>query len=163
MDMIGGRNGGVNLFRRHFARYRPLVAATCLGAAAASLDHWVEFVLSRSDGGRVLMGGVLEKIGLFRSRLIFAFSGLVVGIAHLAEPDPIWSKMAKAHAVEVALESVRSALRSMGARSYEADHPVRRILRDLEAFEYADGSIDPLLRSSGRAYVHRIADVDTSS
>ncbi|MBV9162020.1 MAG: acyl-CoA/acyl-ACP dehydrogenase [Pseudonocardiales bacterium] len=157
-DMIGDVAAGVSLFRRHFARYRPLVAATCLGAAAASIDQWVDFVLSRSDGGRVLMGGALEKIGQCRSRIILAISGLVAGAVQTADPDPIWAKMAKAHSVEVALETVRSAARSMGAQSYEAEHPVRRTLRNLEAFEYADGAIDPLFRSSGYAYVRQTAD-----
>lgn len=158
IDMIGGAAAGISLFRRHFARYRPLVAAACLGAAAASVDHWVDFVLSRSDGGRVLMGGALEKIGQCRSRVILATSGLVAGAAHAADPDAIWAKMAKAHSVEVALETVRAAARSMGAQSYEAEHPVRRTLRNLEAFEYADGAIDPLFRSSGYAYVRQVAD-----
>ena len=44
--VLGAAVGGVAVFRRHFAEYRPLVAATCLGAAAAAVDGWVERVLS---------------------------------------------------------------------------------------------------------------------
>ncbi len=106
----------------------------------------------------MLMGGALEKIGQCRSRIILAISGLVAGVLQAADPDPIWAKMVKAHSVEVALEAVRSASRSMGAQSYEAGHPVRRILHSMEAFEYADGAIDPLFRSSGYAYVRQVAD-----
>ncbi len=156
-ERVGCADGGVAIFRQHFLEYRPLVAATCLGGAAACLDRWAEFVVSRSDGGRVLLGGVMERLGDLRGRVLLAVSGLITGAANPTGMNSSWSKAVKAHGVALSLEVARAATRSMSAESFQSDHPVRRILRDLEAFEYADGAIDPLRRSVGQKFVRNIA------
>jgi len=158
-SVIGAAVGGVAVFRRHFTDYRPLVAATCLGAAAACLDAWVEHVVSRTDAGRPVSGGVGERLGDLRGRVLLALSGLITGAAHPGGVDGSWSKMVKAQAVETSLEVARTAARNMGSECFEAEHPVRRIVHDLEAFEHADGSIDPLLRDAGQRFVQYSAAI----
>jgi alkylation response protein AidB-like acyl-CoA dehydrogenase len=157
--VLGASVGGVAVFRRHFTEYRPLVAATCLGAAAACVDAWVEHLVSRGDGGRELRGSVGERIGDLRGRVILALSGLITGAAHPGGVDGSWSKMVKAQAVQTSLEVARTAARNMGSECFEAKHPVRRIVRDLEAFEHADGSLGPLLADAGQRFVQYSAAI----
>jgi len=157
--MIGATVGGVAVFRRHFTEYRPLVAATCLGAAASCIDSWVEHVVTRAEEGRPLSSGVSERLGDLRGRVLLALSGLITGAAHPGGMDSSWSKLVKAQAVETALDAARTAARNMGSECFEAEHPVRRVVRDLEAFEYADGSIDPLLSDAGQRYVQYSAAI----
>jgi hypothetical protein len=47
----------------------------------------------------------------------------------------------------------------MGSECFEAKHPVRRIVHDLEAFEHADGSLDPLLADAGNRFVQYSAAI----
>jgi alkylation response protein AidB-like acyl-CoA dehydrogenase len=157
--MIGASVGGVAVFRRHFTEYRPLVAATCLGAAAACIDSWVEFVVACGEAGRDLPGSVGERIGDLRGRVVLALSGLIAGAGHPGGVDSSWSKMVKAQAVQTSLEVARTAARNMGSECFEAKHPVRRIVRDLEAFEHADGSLDPLLADAGNRFVQYSAAI----
>jgi alkylation response protein AidB-like acyl-CoA dehydrogenase len=157
--LVGAAVGGIAVFRRHFAEYRPLVAATCLGAAAACIDAWVEFVVARTDNGRELPGGARERIGDLRGRVVLALSGLFTGAAHPGGVDGAWSKLVKAQAVQTSLDVARTAARNMGAECFEAKHPVRRIVHDLEAFEHADGSLDPLLADAGQRFVQYSAAI----
>jgi alkylation response protein AidB-like acyl-CoA dehydrogenase len=157
--VVGATVGGVAVFRRHFTEYRPLVAATCLGAAASCIDAWVEHVVARSGDGRSLSSGVSERLGDLRGRVLLALSGLITGAAHPGGMDSSWSKLVKAQSVETALDAARTAARNMGSECFEAEHPVRRVVRDLEAFEYADGSIDPLLGAAGQRFVQYSAAI----
>jgi len=156
--LIGAAVGGIAVFRRHFAEYRPLVAATCLGAAAACIDSLVEYVVSRNSGGE-LPGALGERIGDLRGRVVMALSALFTGSAHPGGVDGSWSKLVKAQAVQTSLDVARTAARNMGSECFEAKHPVRRIVHDLEAFEHADGSLDPLLADTGQRFVQYSAAI----
>ena len=171
-SVLGASVGGIAVFRRHFAEYRPLVAATCLGAAAAAVDRWVEHLLPPSESGRGSGRGlgdeVVERLGALRGRVLLALGGLFTGAARPGSIDTSWSKMVKAQAVQTAIEVVRSVERSMWADA-EADPAgsspaaaltaVRRARRELGAFEEADGAPAPLLRSAGERFVQYSAAI----
>ena len=159
--VLGAAVGGVAVFRRHFAEYRPLVAATCLGAAAAAVDGWVERVLSGADADR-LPDGVVEQLGDLRGRVLVALGGLFTGAARPGGIDSSWSKMVKAQAVQTAIEVVRVVEHAMVEVGGVPDAPaaaVRRTRLELSAFEAADGAPASLLRSAGERFVQYSAAI----
>jgi len=163
-SVLGASVGGIAVFRRHFAEYRPLVAATCLGAAASAVDRWVERVLSSSDaqspsGGHRLSDGVVERLGDLRGRVLLALGGLFTGAARPGGIDSSWSKMVKAQAVQTAIEVVRAVEQAMAAGGSPVDETVRRARRELGAFEEADGAPAPLLREAGERFVQYSAAI----
>ena len=161
--VIGASVGGVAVFRRHLADYRPLVAATCLGAAAAAVDAWVERVLAAPNSGSGLPGPVVERLGDLRGRVILALGGLFTGAARPGGVDSSWSKMVKAQAVQTAIEVVRAVGHEMetvpGGVPDDALAAVRRARAELTAFEAADGAPAPLLRSAGERFVQYSAAI----
>lgn len=52
-DILGQPGDGMRLLRGHFAAYRPLVAATALGAATAVHDHATALLASRHQDGTI--------------------------------------------------------------------------------------------------------------
>jgi hypothetical protein len=156
--VLGASVGGVAVFRRHLAEYRPLVAATCLGAAAAAVDAWVEQV---SHGP--LPDPLVERLGDLRGRVLLALGGLFTGAARPGGVDSSWSKMVKAQAVQSAIEVVRAVEHEMesvsGGVPASALAGVRRSLAELTAFEAADGAPAPLLRSAGERFVQYSAAI----
>ena len=161
--VLGAPVGGVAVFRRHLADYRPLVAATCLGAAAAVVDDWVERVLAAPNGGSGLPDPVVERLGDLRGRVLLALGGLFTGAAGPGAVDSSWSKMAKAQAVNTAIEVVRAVVAQMetvpGGVPAHALAEVRRVRAELTAFEAADGARAPLLRSAGERFVQYSAAI----
>ena len=159
--VLGAAVGGVAVFRRHFAEYRPLVAATCLGAAAAAVDGWVEQVLATEAAGR-LPDGTVERLGDLRGRVLVALGGLFTGAARPGGIDSSWSKMVKAQAVQTAIEVVRAvehAMQDAGGGPDSALAAIRRTRAELSAFEAADGAPASLLRSAGERFVQYSAAI----
>jgi alkylation response protein AidB-like acyl-CoA dehydrogenase len=161
--VLGASVGGVAVFRRHLADYRPLVAATCLGAAAAAVDDWVERVLAAPNSGHGLPGAVVERLGDLRGRVLLALGGLFTGAARPGGIDGSWSKMVKAQAVRTAIDVVRAVEHEMetvpGGVPADALAAVRRARAELTAFEAADGAPAPLLRSAGERFVQYSAAI----
>jgi alkylation response protein AidB-like acyl-CoA dehydrogenase len=161
--VLGASVGGVAVFRRHLADYRPLVAATCLGAAAAAVDDWVERVLAAPNSGHGLPGAVVERLGDLRGRVLLALGGLFTGAARPGGIDGSWSKMVKAQAVRTAIDVVRAVEHEMetvpGGVPADALEAVRRARAELTAFEAADGAPAPLLRSAGERFVQYSAAI----
>jgi alkylation response protein AidB-like acyl-CoA dehydrogenase len=161
--VLGASVGGVAVFRRHLADYRPLVAATCLGAAAAAVDDWVERVLAAPNAGSGLPDPVVERLGDLRGRVLLALGGLFTGAAGPGSVDSSWSKMVKAQAVNTAIEVVRAVVHEMetvpGGVPSDALAAVRRARAELTAFEAADGARAPLLRSAGERFVRYSAAI----
>jgi alkylation response protein AidB-like acyl-CoA dehydrogenase len=161
--VLGVSVGGVAVFRRHLADYRPLVAATCLGAAAAAVDDWVERVLAAPNLGAGLPDPLVERLGDLRGRVLLALGGLFTGAARPGGVDGSWSKMVKAQAVNTAIEVVRAVEHEMetvpGGVPADVLAAVRRARAELAAFEAADGAPAPLLRSAGERFVRYSAAI----
>jgi alkylation response protein AidB-like acyl-CoA dehydrogenase len=159
-SVLGAAVGGVAVFRRHFAEYRPLVAATCLGAAAAAVDRWVELALAGSRHGD-LPGRAAESLGDLRGRVLLALGGLFTGAARPGGIDGSWSKMVKAQAVQTSIDVVRAVEHMLGGPETpgEIAAAIRRARRELGAFEAADGAPAPLLRSAGERFVQYSAAI----
>lgn len=159
MESFLGRPGhGLEIFREHFEYYRPMVAATALGAAAATFDRALEYTRARVREGVIdrPRDSVLETIGRSFVEIQAALLAAIVaeilasrGIAH----GSVWTRLSKAHGVDTAFRAVQSLSLLLGAAAFESNHPVAKRYRDLRGLLYADGVHDALLQSAGRLLV----------
>ena len=141
-------------FEAHFAYFRPMVAAVCLGAAAKVLD-----LVAASFAARLASGEIESVRANAAERAGAAFAAILAGFfltAHAAE-QPYGSsrattaaRAAKAFAVQSARDALEDVALLLGAEGSPRDHPAATAGRDVAAFLYADGMHDSLLRSVGR-------------
>jgi alkylation response protein AidB-like acyl-CoA dehydrogenase len=154
--LCGQKAGGMRLLREHFAHYRPLVAATALGAAAAVHDQIADLLSQRRqadiittvrDNALITLGRTFASINA--AILAALASYRLSGDTHPAAK--LWSCAVKAHGVDTAHQAVSELALLAGASGFVADSRTAKARRDLNALLYADGIHDSLLRSAGRA------------
>jgi alkylation response protein AidB-like acyl-CoA dehydrogenase len=147
---------GMDLLREHFAHYRPLVAATALGTAAAVLDQVTTHLCDRRSAGTItsLRDSALITLGRSYAQINAALLSALAA-QHLCEPAdghaPIRGCAVKAHAVDVAHAAASELIPLAGAAGFQADSQMVKALGDLVALRYADGIHDSLYRAVGRA------------
>jgi alkylation response protein AidB-like acyl-CoA dehydrogenase len=155
-DLIGTSGAGLDVFREHFARFRPLVAATALGAAAR-----VHTEVTQTLSAKVRVG-VLPKVrdnalvsigrtyGELTEALLFALAATALG--DVGDPaGDLWARAGKAGAVDTALSVTDELVPFTGAAGFAAVSPLVKIRADLAALRYADGIHDSLYRSAGKS------------
>ncbi|MGH3789174.1 MAG: acyl-CoA dehydrogenase family protein [Pseudonocardiaceae bacterium] len=146
---------GMALLRRHFANYRPLMAATALGGAAAVFDTVTGTLTARHSVGDVsrLRDSALVTIGRTHAQLVTALLGAVVA-CHLAdtghEQAESCSAAMKAHGIDTANHATAELALLLGAVGFRADSQIAKIRRDLNGLLYADGIHDSLYRTAGK-------------
>lgn len=158
-DILCRPGEGMALLRSHFAHYRPLVAATALGVAAAVHDtvaaqlseRWSAGIISKPrDNALIALGRAYAQIN---AALLAALTA-----QQLAESDDhraeIWGCAIKAHAVDVANAAVADLVPLAGAGGCAVGSPLEKAGRDLRALLYADGIHDSLYRAAGRAVMN---------
>jgi alkylation response protein AidB-like acyl-CoA dehydrogenase len=112
-DILGRPGDGMSLLRKHFANYRPLVAATALGAAAAACDtvtahlnarQAAELITGPRDNALITIGRAYAQIN---AALLVALTAQRISEAgdDLAE---LWGCAAKAHGVDTAYAAARA-------------------------------------------------------
>lgn len=152
-DVLPGN--GIAIFSAHFAYYRPLVAATVVGAAARVWQQAADDLQRRCVDGHIdrVRDSVLERLAAAHIALQGALLSAVRAVELVERGDPraqIWSRSTKAHCVETAHNAAEDAARLLGARGFRAGSIAAKALRDIRAYLYADGMHDALLRSAGR-------------
>jgi alkylation response protein AidB-like acyl-CoA dehydrogenase len=154
-DLIGTPGAGLAVFRDHFARFRPLVAATALGAAAAAHASITQTLAARVRVGMLprVRDNVLVSLGRTHAELIAALlptlATAVLGQAGNPAAD-LWARAGKAHAVDAAFGIVDELAPFTGAAGFTATSPLVKIRAGLSALRYADGIHDSLYRSAGK-------------
>jgi len=158
-DLLGALGDGIDLFREHFTYYRPLVAATALGAAASIYDLVIRAVRQKLEKQTIerCRDSALETFG----RTFIELQGALAAVRMAGElcgtedehRSWVWSRLAKAHGVDVAHRVVGELSRLGGAFAFQASAKIAKVQRDLQGLLYADGIHDALLRSAGRALV----------
>jgi alkylation response protein AidB-like acyl-CoA dehydrogenase len=153
-DMLLAGNGE-DLFRTHFDHFRPLVAATALGGAARAVDLVRSHIAGRLADGSIsrVRDDALQKIARAHMGVHSALLGVLVAQHKAARGESdatTWAKMVKAHGVDTALRAAELMATVVGAPSYQMDHPIAKIRRDLEGLRFADGIHSELNRSAGR-------------
>ena len=155
-DIIGQPGTGMRLLREHFAGYRPLVAATALGAAAGCHDRTVAVLGARRRSGSItrLRDNALITIGRSYAEINAALLA-ACNAATLAESGSpraaTWGCVVKAYGVDAAYRAVSELALLAGARGFVAGSATAKAVRDLNALLYADGIHDSLYRAAGRA------------
>jgi alkylation response protein AidB-like acyl-CoA dehydrogenase len=154
-DLIGAPGMGLAVFRDHFARFRPLVAATALGAAAAAHASITQALAARVRVGVLprVRDNVLVSLGRthaeLNAALLPALTATVLGQAGDPVAD-LWARAGKAHAVDTALAIIDELAPFTGAAGFTAASPLVKTRADLAALRYADGIHDSLYRSAGK-------------
>lgn len=155
-DVIGRPGQGYELLREHFAHYRPLVAATALGAAAAVHDHVAADLRGRRAAGTIaaVRDNALIALGRSYAQINAALFAAIAAHRLSEAGDPraaTWSCAVKAHAVDVAHAAASELALLTGAAGFTAGSMPVKVLGDLGALRYADGIHDSLYRAAGRA------------
>jgi len=154
-DTLGQPGEGMALLRDHFARYRPLVAATALGAAAAIHDQTTGLLASRCNTGAItrVRDNALITLGRTWAHLNAALLAAVTAhqIAQAGHPAAqAWGCAAKAHGVDAAYQAASELALLAGAAGFTAESRTSITRADLNALLYADGIHDTLYRTAGR-------------
>jgi alkylation response protein AidB-like acyl-CoA dehydrogenase len=154
-DILGQPGGGMPLLRDHFARYRPLVTATALGAAAAVHDQTAGLLASRRQAGIIarVRDNALITLGRTWAQLNAALLAAVAAhqIAQTGHPAAqAWGCGTKAHGVDAAYQAASELALLAGAAGFTAESRTAVTRSDLNALLYADGIHDSLYRTAGR-------------
>lgn len=153
---IGQIGGGHKVFAAHFSAFRPLVAATALGAAANVWRLTREDLQSRLATGQIKRprDTAEEALAYHKTKIRNALLGVLVGPSGIREAIALDEESAmcgKADAVETALEAVRDLRVLVSAeKSMIAGELFDKTLRDLEAYRFADGLNSELWRAAGK-------------
>src|ERR1039457_5211238 len=154
-DILARPGKGMDLLREHFAHYRPLVAATALGAAAAACDSVAAhldtrrkagFITGPRDNALITLGRAYAQINAAMLAALTA-QRLSQACDEMAE---LWGCAAKAHGAAVAYTAASELALLAGAPGFAADSQLAKARRDLNGLLYADGIHDSLYRTVGR-------------
>jgi alkylation response protein AidB-like acyl-CoA dehydrogenase len=155
-DLLGEPGEGMRLLKDHFACYRPLVAATALGAAAGVHDQVSARLEQRRQAGAIasLRDNALITLGRTYAGINAALLSVVTAqrLAEAGDPSAhLWGCAVKAHGVDVAYQAASELTLLAGAAGFAAGSRTAKACRDLNALLYADGIHDSLYRSAGRS------------
>jgi alkylation response protein AidB-like acyl-CoA dehydrogenase len=155
-DLLGEPGEGMRLLKDHFACYRPLVAATALGAAAGVHDQVSARLEQRRHAGAIasLRDNALITLGRTYAGINAALLSVVTAqrLAEAGDPSAhLWGCAVKAHGVDVAYQAASELTLLAGAAGFAAGSRTAKACRDLNALLYADGIHDSLYRSAGRS------------
>ncbi len=157
-DILGRPGEGMDLLREHFAHYRPLVAATALGAAAAACDFAAAHLDTRQKAGVItrLRDNALITLGRAYAQINAAMLAALTA-QRLSQADDyraeLWGCAAKAHGVDVANAATADLSLLVGASGFAAASRLAKGRRDLNGLLYADGIHDSLYRATGRTLI----------
>lgn len=154
-DLLGPPGSGMTLLRDHFAHYRPLVAATALGAAAAACDTVAAHLNARRRAGAIaeIRDNAFITLGRAYAQINAALLATLTAqrlSAAGASRAELWGCTVKAHGVDVAYTTVSELTLLVGASGFMADSALAKARRDLNGLLYADGIHDSLYRAAGR-------------
>jgi alkylation response protein AidB-like acyl-CoA dehydrogenase len=155
-DLLGQPGTGMALLHEHFAHYRPLVAATALGAAAAVCDAVAAHLNARRSAGIIteIRDNALITVGRAYAQINAALLATLTAQRLVEANDQageLWGCAVKAHGVDVAYTTTAELILLVGALGFTADSALAKARRDLNGLLYADGIHDSLYRATGRA------------
>jgi alkylation response protein AidB-like acyl-CoA dehydrogenase len=153
-DLIGEDGGGLDVFREHFAHYRPLVTITALGAAASVHASVAATLKARIATGivRRLRDTALVALGRcyaeLNAALLAACATAQLGDRNASTAE-LWARSMKAHGVDTAYRASCELPLLVGALGFQAGSRLVKVRNDLAGLLYADGIHDGLYRSVG--------------
>ena len=151
---VGPTGMGLQVFHRHFARFRPLVTATALGTAVGVHDLVTQALAARlrvgilprvRDNALIVLGRTHAEL---TASLLAAINATRLAASGHAGAD-LAARVGKAAGVDTAIQAVSDLAPLIGAAGFQIHHPVAKARRDLTGLLYADGIHDSLYRSGG--------------
>ncbi|WP_432967687.1 acyl-CoA dehydrogenase family protein [Dactylosporangium sp. CA-233914] len=153
-DMVGPTGDGLGVFRRHFARFRPLVTATALGTAAGVHTLVTDALATKRRVGFLprVRDNALVVLGRAHAEITAALLAAITTSRLAADAHPhadFAARVGKAAGVDTAVRAVVDLAPLIGAAGFQRAHPVAKARADLTGLLYADGIHDSLYRSGG--------------
>lgn len=155
-DLIGGPGEGLTVFREHFSSFRPLVAATALGAAAAAHTLVTDTLAAKVSLG--ILPRVRDNAMIVIGRTYSELIAELVNNLHAARlaarrhrSADLHARLSKATGVDAALQALNDLAPLVGAPGFQATSRLVKARDDLTALLYADGIHDSLYRSGGKS------------
>lgn len=154
VDLVGQAGDGLGVFRRHFARFRPLVTATALGTAAGVHTLVTGALAAKTRVGLLprVRDNALVVLGRTHAEITAALLGTLTTSRLAAESHPhadFAARVGKACGVDTAVRAVADLAPLIGAAGFQRAHPIAKARADLTGLLYADGIHDSLYRSGG--------------
>jgi alkylation response protein AidB-like acyl-CoA dehydrogenase len=154
-EVLGSPGQGMDLLREHFAHYRPLVAGTALGTAAAVCDQVTAHLCARRSSGVIadLRDNALITLGRSYAQINAALLAALTALRLSEAGDKraeLWGCAIKAHGADTAHAAASELTLLTGATGFRAGSPLAKAIGDLGALRYADGIHDSLYRAAGR-------------
>jgi alkylation response protein AidB-like acyl-CoA dehydrogenase len=153
-DLIGSPGSGLSVIRRHFSRFRPLVTATALGAAAR-----VHALVTDTLAARIRIGilprvrdNALIALGRSHAEITATLLAATTASRLAAASHPyadFAARVSKAAGVDTAVRAVSDLAPLIGAAGFQHAHTIAKARADLTGLLYADGIHDSLYRSGG--------------
>lgn len=166
--LLGDSGAGLEIFHRHFARFRPLITATALGTAAGLHALVGDALAARRDVGILprIRDNALITLGRTYAEITAALLA-VLTISRLAAAGhpaaDLYARLGKAAGVDTAVRAVADLAPLIGASGFQRNHPMAKARADLTGLLYADGIHDSLYRSGGASLVHAPAKRKTAA
>ncbi|OGY45171.1 MAG: hypothetical protein A2744_00810 [Candidatus Buchananbacteria bacterium RIFCSPHIGHO2_01_FULL_44_11] len=123
LEVLGARGQGTAIFKEHFVYYRPMVAMTTLGVAAAVLDRTMDHINQRRARRDIAepRDTCLESVGHHCAAINAGILSALCAVVQNVENSPnssLWSRMTKAWSVEQAYHTVSELALFMGAAGF---------------------------------------------
>lgn len=162
-DLIGQPGRGLDVFRDHFTRFRPLVTATALGAAAGVHTMVANTLYARVRVGALphIRDNALITLGHTHAEITAALLSALTTTRIAAAGHPqadLWARVGKAYGVAAACRSVDELIPLVGAAGFAAASPLIKARGDLAGLRYADGIHDSLYRSGGKTILQEASE-----
>jgi alkylation response protein AidB-like acyl-CoA dehydrogenase len=145
---IGNEGDGFKLFTEHFTYWRVAMAAAAIGCGRGAINQAIEYLRNRQAfGGPIgrfthLQQELSRHVAHLHSTWLLVLSAMErLDLNQRAYVD---AAMAKAEAVEVALDAADWAMRVHGAKGFTQQLDIEKRVRDLYGLRVADGATDVL-------------------
>ncbi|MEO3822130.1 acyl-CoA dehydrogenase family protein [Plantactinospora sp. B24E8] len=153
-DLVGRTGDGLGVFRRHFARFRPLVTATALGTAAGAHTLVTCALAAKTRVGVLprVRDNALVVLGRTHAEITAALLAALTTSRLATDSHPhadFAARVGKAAGVDTAVRAVADLAPLIGAAGFQRAHPIAKARADLTGLLYADGIHDSLYRSGG--------------
>lgn len=154
VDLIGRPGDGLGVFRRHFARFRPLVTATALGTAAGVHTLVTNALAAKTRVGVLprVRDNALVVLGRTHAEITAALLAAITTSRLAADGHPhadFAARVGKAAGIDTSVRAVADLAPLIGAAGFQRAHPIAKARADLTGLLYADGIHDSLYRSGG--------------
>lgn len=155
-DLISRPGDGIGVFRRHFARFRPLISATALGTAAGVHTLVTDALVAKTRVGVLprVRDNALVVLGRTHAEITATLLAAITTSRLAAGAHPhadFAARVGKAAGVDTAVRAVADLAPLVGAAGFQRAHPIAKARADLTGLLYADGIHDSLYRSGGRS------------